>query len=180
MRLHLPWCAPAASLISAGMGGGKGGPAAKQKLELLLGPTLLTWLQGTTSLVLRIGTEVCGQALAEERARQAHEREVEVARLRAAQEKDLDRRGEMDELRARRCRPRCSTVPVPVPMLSLFGLSESLPAVTATYQSQTDVPTCCRYSNMLCCRCSMVRGLHARRLPCTAVSMAFPPPSPLG
>lgn len=40
------------------------------------------------------------QAFAEEKARQAHERELEVARLRAAQEKILDRRSEMDELRA--------------------------------------------------------------------------------
>lgn len=46
--------------------------------------------------------EACGQALAEDKARQAHERELEVARLRAAQEKILDRRSEMDELRARR------------------------------------------------------------------------------
>ena len=42
------------------------------------------------------------QAFAEEKARQAHERELEVARLRAAQEKILDRRSELDELRARR------------------------------------------------------------------------------
>lgn len=42
------------------------------------------------------------QALAEEKARLAHEREMEVARLRDAQEKILDRRSEMDELRARR------------------------------------------------------------------------------
>ena len=49
----------------------------------------------------------CRQALAEEKARQTHERELEVARLRAAQEKILDRRSEMDELRARRCRASC-------------------------------------------------------------------------
>lgn len=42
------------------------------------------------------------QALAEEKARLAHEREMEVARLRDAQEKILNRRSEMDELRARR------------------------------------------------------------------------------
>ena len=42
------------------------------------------------------------QAFAEEKARQAHERELEVARLRAAQEKILDRRSKLDELRARR------------------------------------------------------------------------------
>ena len=42
------------------------------------------------------------QVLAEEKARLAHERELEVARLRDAQEKILDRRSEMDELRARR------------------------------------------------------------------------------
>ena len=52
----------------------------------------------------------CGQALAEEKARQAHERELEVARLRAAQEKILDRRSEMDELRARRYRAQCPIV----------------------------------------------------------------------
>lgn len=42
------------------------------------------------------------QALAEEKARLAHEREMEVARLRDVQEKILDRRSEMDELQARR------------------------------------------------------------------------------
>ena len=42
------------------------------------------------------------QALAESKAAAARERELEVAKLRAAQTRASDRRSEVDELRARR------------------------------------------------------------------------------
>lgn len=42
------------------------------------------------------------QAALEEKARAAHEKELETARLRAAQERVRDRQSEIDELRARR------------------------------------------------------------------------------
>jgi hypothetical protein len=41
-------------------------------------------------------------ALAAEKEAAAHEKEMEVARLRAQQERAIDRQGEVDELRARR------------------------------------------------------------------------------
>jgi hypothetical protein len=47
-------------------------------------------------------TLFCLQALAAEKAAAAHEREMEVARLRALQEKVLDTRSQEDELRAKR------------------------------------------------------------------------------
>lgn len=47
----------------------------------------------------------CMQAVLEEKARAAQEREVETARLRAAQQRMHDRQSELDELRARRCAP---------------------------------------------------------------------------
>lgn len=43
------------------------------------------------------------QAVAEEKARVAQEREAETAQLRAAQQRVHDRQSELDELRARRC-----------------------------------------------------------------------------
>lgn len=43
------------------------------------------------------------QAVAQEKARLAVEKELEVARLRDQQERVADRRSEIDELRARRC-----------------------------------------------------------------------------
>lgn len=46
--------------------------------------------------------ELREEALAEERERIAHEKEIEVARLRAQQEKAADKQSELDELRARR------------------------------------------------------------------------------
>jgi hypothetical protein len=45
---------------------------------------------------------LCLQALAAEKAAAAHEREMEVARLRALQEKVQDTRSAEDELRAKR------------------------------------------------------------------------------
>lgn len=56
-------------------------------------------VQGFTQVLTFLSLE---QAVAEEQARIAHEKELEVARLRARQEKVADRRSEIDELRARR------------------------------------------------------------------------------
>lgn len=52
---------------------------------------------------------LCVQALAAEKAAAAHEREMEVARLRALQEKVQDTRSAEDELRAKRYQVRSAT-----------------------------------------------------------------------
>lgn len=57
---------------------------------------------GGQSTILLTLSLVCLQALAAEKAAAAHERELEVARLRALQEKVLDTRSQEDELRAKR------------------------------------------------------------------------------
>jgi hypothetical protein len=54
--------------------------------------------------VLKAGAGLrCGQAATEAAAASAAAREREVTALRAQQERALDRRSELDELRARRC-----------------------------------------------------------------------------
>jgi len=59
------------------------------------------------------------QALAADKAAAAHERELEVARLRALQEKVQDTRSQEDELRAKRYQVRDNTTTAPTGIFSL-------------------------------------------------------------
>lgn len=54
------------------------------------------------SYMHELANMLCMQAALEDAAQQAKARELETARLRAAQEKVLDTRAQLDELRARR------------------------------------------------------------------------------
>lgn len=70
----------------------------------------------TTVLVLRdvCACVCCPQALAADKAAAAHERELEVARLRALQEKVQDTRSQEDELRAKRYQVRDNATKAPI------------------------------------------------------------------